>query len=84
MTALNGASTAMAYAAATDTSGNGTAQTRKGGPMIDNFALGLTHGLMMIAAILLLRRPDLDSEPKSDDDRTGTDTLDRDGRRPRA
>ena len=84
MTALNGASTAMAYAAATDTGGNGTAQTRKGGPMIDNFALGLTHGLMMIAAILLLRRPDLDSEPKSDDDRTGGGTLDRDGRRPRA
>ena len=50
MTALNGASTAMAYAAATDTSGDGTAQTRKGGPMIDNFALGLTHGLMMLAA----------------------------------
>ncbi|MBB3586078.1 hypothetical protein [Sphingomonas sp. BK481] len=52
--------------------------------MIDNFALGLTHGLMMLAAILLLRRPDLDSEPKSDDDRTGGGTLDRDGRRPRA
>ena len=31
--------------------------------MIDNFALGLTHGLMMIAAFLLLRRPDLDREP---------------------
>jgi hypothetical protein len=30
--------------------------------MIDNFALGLTHVLMLIAAILLLRRPDLDDE----------------------
>lgn len=32
--------------------------------MIDNFALGLTHVLMMIAAVLLLRRPDLDDEPQ--------------------
>ncbi|HEU4959938.1 MAG TPA: hypothetical protein VFT56_05980 [Sphingomonas sp.] len=31
--------------------------------MIDNFALGLTHLLMMIAALILLRRPDLDREP---------------------
>jgi hypothetical protein len=31
--------------------------------MIDNFALGLTHGLMLLAAILLLRRPELDHEP---------------------
>jgi hypothetical protein len=30
--------------------------------MIDNFALGLTHGLMLLAAFLLLKRPDLDSE----------------------
>lgn len=30
--------------------------------MIDNFALAVTHGLMMLAAILLLRRRDLDSE----------------------
>lgn len=30
--------------------------------MIDNFSLGLSHGLMMLAAILLLRRPDLDRE----------------------
>lgn len=30
--------------------------------MIDNFALGLTHALMLLAAILLLRRPDLDHE----------------------
>lgn len=33
--------------------------------MIDNFALGLTHGLMMLAAIILLRRPDLDAEPSA-------------------
>ena len=30
--------------------------------MIDNFALGLTHGLMLLAAWRLLRRPDLDRE----------------------
>lgn len=30
--------------------------------MIDNFSLGLTHGLMLLAAILLMRRPDLDRE----------------------
>ena len=35
--------------------------------MIDNFALGLAHGLMMLAAILLLRRPDLDHEPSPRD-----------------
>lgn len=28
--------------------------------MIDNLALGLTHGLMLFAAWRLLRRPDLD------------------------
>ncbi len=31
--------------------------------MIDNLALGVTHGLMMLAAFLLLKRSDLDSEP---------------------
>jgi hypothetical protein len=36
---------------------------RTRGPMIDNFALGLSHGLMLLAAWLLLRRPDLDHEP---------------------
>ncbi|UVO51907.1 hypothetical protein M0208_15825 [Sphingomonas sp. SUN019] len=47
--------------------------------MIDNFALGLTHGLMLLAAWLLLRRPDLDSEaPPSDAGKTGPE------RRPRA
>lgn len=30
--------------------------------MIDNFALGLTHALLLLAAWRLLRRPDLDSE----------------------
>ena len=35
--------------------------------MIDNFALGLTHGLMLLAAFLLLRRPDLDREPSPRD-----------------
>lgn len=30
--------------------------------MIDNFSLGLTHGLMLLAAWLLIRRRDLDRE----------------------
>ncbi len=30
--------------------------------VIDNLSLGLTHGLMLLAAWLLLKRPDLDSE----------------------
>jgi hypothetical protein len=30
--------------------------------MIDNFALALTHGLMMLAAWRLLSRPDLDDD----------------------
>lgn len=30
--------------------------------MIDNLSLGLTHVLMLLAAFLLLRRPDLDRE----------------------
>jgi hypothetical protein len=30
--------------------------------MIDNFSIGLTHGLMLLAAFLLLLRPDLDRE----------------------
>lgn len=33
--------------------------------MIDNFALGLCHVLMMIAALRLLRRPDLDDESRT-------------------
>jgi len=31
--------------------------------MIDNFALAVSHGLMLLAAWFLLRRPDLDKEP---------------------
>ncbi len=30
--------------------------------MIDNLSLALTHGLMLLAAFLLLRRPDLDRD----------------------
>ena len=30
--------------------------------MIDNLALAISHGLMLLAAWLLLRRPDLDDE----------------------
>ncbi len=45
--------------------------------MIDNFALGISHGLLLLAAWLLLRRDDLDSEaPAADKPRRG--------RRPRA
>ncbi len=35
--------------------------------MIDNFALAISHGLMMLAGWLLLRRDDLDREPKPGD-----------------
>jgi len=35
--------------------------------MIDNFSLALTHGLMLLAAFLLLRRPDLDREAPPED-----------------
>lgn len=31
--------------------------------MIDNFALGLTHGLMLLAAWRLLSRADLNDDP---------------------
>jgi hypothetical protein len=43
--------------------------------MIDTFSLALTHGLMILAAWLLLRRPDLDREDS---------TPSRFGRRPRS
>jgi hypothetical protein len=36
---------------------------KEAAPMINNLALGLSHGLMILAAFLLLRRPDLDREP---------------------
>jgi hypothetical protein len=35
--------------------------------MIDNFSLALTHALMLLAAFLLLRRPDLDRETPPED-----------------
>jgi len=35
--------------------------------MIDNFALALSHGLLLLAAWLLLKRPDLDREPSPHD-----------------
>ena len=35
--------------------------------MIDNFSLGLSHGLMLLAAWLLLRRTDLDDESGAQD-----------------
>jgi threonine aldolase len=34
--------------------------------MIDNFSIGLTHGLMMLAALLLMFRRDLDKDPPVD------------------
>jgi len=39
--------------------------------MIDNLALGLSHGLMLLAAFLLLRRSDLDHEPGPQDREPG-------------
>ncbi|WP_337137562.1 hypothetical protein [Sphingomonas aquatica] len=45
--------------------------------MIDNFALGLSHLLMMIAAIILLRRPALDHEGPAPDDSRKDDPKDR-------
>ena len=37
--------------------------------MIDNFSLAVTHGLMLLAAFLLLRRPDLDREGPAEEPR---------------
>ncbi len=34
--------------------------------MIDNLALGISHALLMLAAVLLMRRVDLDREPPAD------------------
>lgn len=31
--------------------------------MIDNLSLAISHGLMLLAAFLLMRRDDLDHEP---------------------
>lgn len=47
--------------------------------MIDNFALGLSHGLLLLAAWLLMRRDDLDVEPRADDP-----GMPANGHRPRA
>jgi hypothetical protein len=47
--------------------------------MIDNFALAVSHGLILYAAWLLLRRDDLDSEAAPVDP-----AAPRMGRRPRA
>ena len=38
--------------------------------MIDNLSLAISHGLMLLAAFLLMRRPDLDSEPSPKDAET--------------
>ena len=46
--------------------------------MIDNFALAVSHGLILLTAWLLVRRPDLDHEPSP------RDTFDSRGKRPRA
>ena len=46
--------------------------------MIDNFALAVSHGLMLLAAWFLLRRPDLDKESGP------LDPAPRDGDRPGA
>lgn len=35
-------------------------------PMIDNIALGISHALLMLAAVMLMRRVDLDREPPKD------------------
>jgi hypothetical protein len=53
---LNGPSTARPYAR--------LERGRLDGRMIDNFALGLSHGLILLAAWRLLRRPDLDEDGK--------------------
>ncbi|MGJ3627470.1 hypothetical protein AB5I41_11790 [Sphingomonas sp. MMS24-JH45] len=39
--------------------------------MIDNFSLGLTHGLLLLTAFILLRRPLLDREPSPHDRKPG-------------
>lgn len=41
--------------------------------MIDNLALGLTHFLMIVAALILVRRPDLDREPGPRDAKNNRD-----------
>ncbi|MES2339544.1 MAG: hypothetical protein V4537_15740 [Pseudomonadota bacterium] len=36
--------------------------------MIDNFSLAISHGLMLLAAWYLIRRPDLDREASPHDE----------------
>jgi hypothetical protein len=50
--------------------------------MIDNFALALTHGLMLLAAWRLLSRPDLDDDaaPAPDPAESGRKPFFRRGR----
>jgi hypothetical protein len=36
--------------------------------MIDNLSLAISHGLMLLAAFLLMRRPDLDDESRPVED----------------
>jgi hypothetical protein len=47
--------------------------------MIDNFALAVSHGLMLLAAWFLLRRPDLDKEPGPQDSPPSPKAGDRPG-----
>lgn len=49
--------------------------------MIDSFALAVSHGLLILAAWRLLRRPDLDREADSDTPAKTTDEAGR-ARRP--
>ena len=39
--------------------------------MIDNFAIAVTHGLMLLAAWRLLSRPELDDDAARPGDKTG-------------
>jgi len=57
--ALNAASTACRY--------TGLRKQERHWAMIDNLSLAISHGLMLLAAFLLLRRPDLDHEPGPND-----------------
>jgi hypothetical protein len=46
--------------------------------MIDNFAIAVTHGLMLLAAWRLLSRPDLEDDAARPGDRKGWSELARD------
>ena len=45
--------------------------------MIDNFAIAVTHGLMLLAAWRLLSRPDLDDDAAMPGERNGWSGLGR-------